>query len=320
MKWGVYHVSHHLLFVEQSNIFIPARSHPYPSPTYTVCFPTVATHRVFLGNRCLTERVALGHLRHRKIATVLPQSLADPPIASISLHLQIFWDSKLPSEPVRTSRSFMEPHELAVAALQEAAQASSHITSSDQDKVASSRLSPDATGNDMEAFLTANASNEDTITTHLQSARTETAVAPLQTSPDLANSTRQSASSINSQSTIDGRDTGSTPPTSHSDGLSTQSTNQESQLSQLSQLAAAQQPLLTETSPARPSLSIPPTVGQKRTADGEVKPFSLSSPQGPKMHGHLRTTSGVSNVSSTTSRIGEVRLELFCFKNVADRL
>jgi hypothetical protein len=118
----------------------------------------------------------------------------------------------------------------------------------------------------------------------------------------------QPTSSNNSQTTVDAHDA-STPPTSNSEGFSSQSTNQDgpmSQLSQLSQLAAAQQPL-TNTSAVRPNLTIAPTAGLKRTADGQVKPAHSGSPVSPHVRGHSRTTSAVSNASAASSRIGEVR-------------
>lgn len=117
-------------------------------------------------------------------------------------------------------------------------------------------------------------------------------------------------SSNNSQSTVDGHETVSTPPTSTSDGISSQNTNlerQHSQLSQLSHLAAAQEPL---GSPSRPSISVPSTAGQKRTANGEVKSASSISPERPQARGHSRNTSAVSNASSAASRIGELSSEL----------
>lgn len=108
-------------------------------------------------------------------------------------------------------------------------------------------------------------------------------------------------SSSDSQATnIDAHDIASTPPTSTSDGFSSQGTGQDSQISQLShlsQLAAVQEPLNIST---RPILTIAPTAGYKRTADGQVK-----SPTSPRVRGHSRNTSAVSTVSSS-SRIGEV--------------
>jgi hypothetical protein len=102
-------------------------------------------------------------------------------------------------------------------------------------------------------------------------------------------------------------DGASTPPTSTSDGFSSQGTNRDSQisqLSQLSQLAAVQEPL---NAVSGPNISILPTVGLKRTADGELKSATSKSPVSPKfpVRGHVRNRSGVSNASST-SRIGEV--------------
>lgn len=122
----------------------------------------------------------------------------------------------------------------------------------------------------------------------------------------------QSTSSNHSQSTTDEQDA-ATPPTSTSDGFSSQSTNQDgqlSQLSQLSQIAAAQQPM-KNTSAARQSLPNGPTAGHKRTADGQVKPPSPPSPHASVARGHSRNTSTVSNVSSVaSSRIGEVNKDL----------
>ncbi|TVY82461.1 hypothetical protein LSUE1_G003470 [Lachnellula suecica] len=129
----------------------------------------------------------------------------------------------------------------------------------------------------------------------------------------------QSTSSNNSQSTLDAQDA-STPPTSTSEGFSSQSTNQDgpmSQLSQLSQLAAAQQPL-KDAAAARPSITIPPTVGLKRTADGQVKQAHSNSPISPHVRGHSRTTSAVSNASAASSRMGEVGYILSLSSYVTD--
>jgi hypothetical protein len=108
----------------------------------------------------------------------------------------------------------------------------------------------------------------------------------------------------NSQSTSENHGI-ATPPTSASEGFSSQSTNQDGsmcQLSQLSQLAAAQQPLASGTT--RPKLAISPTAGQKRTADGQIK-LARSSP--PSARSHSRNVSAVSNISNSSNRIGEVR-------------
>lgn len=120
----------------------------------------------------------------------------------------------------------------------------------------------------------------------------------------------QTASSNNSQAT-DGPDTISTPQTSSSsEALSSQGSNHDasasSQLSQLSQLAASQDPMVSNAA-TRPDIAMPLTAGQKRTADGQVKPPSPPTTYGSRNHGHSRNTSAVSNVSSTNSRIGEVR-------------
>ncbi|KAG9237774.1 hypothetical protein BJ875DRAFT_369281 [Amylocarpus encephaloides] len=125
------------------------------------------------------------------------------------------------------------------------------------------------------------------------------------------NATTAEASSENSQSTSDGHDV-ATPPTSNSEGFSSQSTNQDgsmAQLSQLSQLAtAAQRPLTIATT--RPNLTISPTAGQKRTADGQVKESSAISSMSPRAKGHSRNASAVSNTSAASSRIGEISAEL----------
>jgi hypothetical protein len=113
-------------------------------------------------------------------------------------------------------------------------------------------------------------------------------------------------SSNNSQSATEGHDTISTPQTSSDDGPSSQATSQDPPASQISQLATTQE-LPVNTSALRPGASVPPTAGQKRMADGQVKPPSPPSPAGPRYRGHSRNTSAVSNVSSANSRIGEVR-------------
>ena len=131
-----------------------------------------------------------------------------------------------------------------------------------------------------------------------------------QESPSSTNPAPQTTSSNNSQSVTDGLDIISTPQTSSSDGPSSQGTSQDasiSQISQLPQLSAARN-LVVDSSASRPGIAVPPTAGQKRTADGQVKPPSPPSPAGPRNRGHSRNTSAISNVSSANSRIGEVRL------------
>lgn len=205
----------------------------------------------------------------------------------------------------------MEPHELAIAALSEVAHSSTHRRDFSTGKVASSRPSPNATGVDMNNAIDDNAAGVQEPSQ--QSQRTNPMSSTVGEGQEYSNNATlslQSTSSNYSQSTADGHDV-STPPTSASDGFSSQSTNPEgqlSQLSQLSQLAAAAQPM-TNTSAARPNLSIAPTAGHKRTADGQVKPIlftSPTSPHGPKIRGHSRNTSAVSAVSTASSKIGEV--------------
>ncbi|KAF4636883.1 hypothetical protein G7Y89_g1213 [Cudoniella acicularis] len=205
----------------------------------------------------------------------------------------------------------MEPHALAIAALDQATKSSS-ASRNHADKLMA--WTPNATGVDMAT---------DAINTivptipHAQEPshallRTAAAAAAYEDEEELGlgdqNNAAMPENASDSQSTTDSHDV-ATPPTSASEGFSSQSTNQDgpmSQLSQLSQLAAAQQPL-TNTSAARPTLSIASTAGQKRTADGQVKSGVSGSPQSPRARGHSRNTSTVSNVSAASSRIGEVR-------------
>ena len=205
----------------------------------------------------------------------------------------------------------MDAHELAIAALNEVAQSGSHRRkTSASDKVASTR---NGAGIDMFDIMTSNkiVDNPAVAQEPSPSLLPTDEIMPEADRPaedqNKAAPGQQSTSSNNSQSTLDGHDVASTPPTSTSDGFSSQSTNQDSQisqLSQLSQLAATQQPL-TDTTATRPN---PATAGQKRTADGQVKPGSAGSPTSSHALGHSRSTSTVSNVSSAaSSRIGEVR-------------
>jgi hypothetical protein len=211
----------------------------------------------------------------------------------------------------------MDAHELAAAALRKVDStrpAASHQVAA---KVAS-RARPNATGVDIDMDTVTNNETVDShVDTHERSRPSPASrmMSRSGTRPDVQqNNTAsflQTTSSDNSQSTTDGHDTASTPPTSTSDGFSSQSTSQDgpsSQLSQLSQLAAAQEPL-GDSSSARPNISIIPTAGHKRTADGHVK---APSPDRPQLRGHSRNTSAVSSVSSApSSKIGEVRLGKF---------
>lgn len=211
----------------------------------------------------------------------------------------------------------MDAHDLAVAALRkvDSRPAASHQVAG-KVKVAS-RSKPNATGVDIDMdAVTSNETVDNHADTHERSQPSPASrmMSRSGTRPDVQQnntaSVLQTTSSDNSQSTTDGHDTASTPPTSASDGFSSQSTNQDgpsSQLSQLSQLAAAQEPLGGRSS-VRPNISIVPTAGHKRTADGHVKP---PSPDGPQVRGHSRNTSAVSSVSSApSSKMGELSSEL----------
>jgi hypothetical protein len=205
----------------------------------------------------------------------------------------------------------MDPHELAIAALNEVAHPSSHRRDKSAGKFASPRSSPNATGIDMtnNAIVDNIAGAQEPSQQLPGTNRTMSQVERGQGYQHAATPGVQSTSSNNSQSMTDGNEGVSTPPTSTSDGFSSQSTNQEvqmSQLSQLSQLAAAQQPLTSNVPATRPNLAVATTAGQKRTADGQVKGGVLKSPTSPQVRGHSRNTSTVSNVSATSSRIGEV--------------
>ncbi|TVY34497.1 hypothetical protein LSUB1_G006157 [Lachnellula subtilissima] len=215
----------------------------------------------------------------------------------------------------------MEHHELAIAALDSVAQSSWN----GRDTVKPSS-SPNA-GIDRRSTMDHNTIVDNTVNVQEPSQQfsgTSMAVsASGEGAEDINNATSAllSTSSNNSQSTIDVQDA-STPPTSISEGFSSQSTNQDlpmSQLSQLSQLAAAQQPL-TSASASRPNTTIAPTptAGLKRTADGQLKQAHSNSPPSPHVRGHSRTTSGISNASASSSRIGEVRDTLYSSLHVTD--
>ncbi|KAL5330063.1 hypothetical protein ACEPPN_003587 [Leptodophora sp. 'Broadleaf-Isolate-01'] len=192
----------------------------------------------------------------------------------------------------------MEPHQLALAALDEVAHSASRSTSHrDAGNVqrAAGEMQPSTKNKEITMDRAANArkpgepSSANGANMPLSGQRHDDA-------SDTSLALKTTTSSNNSQSTTDGPDTVSTPPTSTSDGSSSQSTNADgplSQLSQLSQLAAAAEPLMSTLS-TRPVLTIAPTAGQKRTADGQVKPLS-ASPNSPKARGHSRNTSILSS-------------------------
>lgn len=166
-------------------------------------------------------------------------------------------------------------------------------------------LSPDATGNHIKSMKDNTADGSESVQEVLSSREGE----DVGQAGDSQNRVHTGPSSNNSQATnpevLDGL---TTPPTSTSDGFSSQGTGHESQLSQLSQLshlAAVQEPLNVVT---RPTLSIVPSAGYKRTADGELKLETFKSPTSPYVRGHSRNVSAISN-ASTSSRIGEVCID-----------
>lgn len=187
-------------------------------------------------------------------------------------------------QPLPTQQ--MEPHELALAALNEYAQTNygRHTTND-------GLLGSKATGSGMDMTPSATRQTSPLLSEHEASLS--------QTQRGLEELSSAALGLVSDTQSTDEQETGSTPPTSTSDGFSLQGTNQVapvSQLSQLSQLAAAQESL---GSPPRPTVA---TAGQKRTADGRVKATSIS----PQARSHSRNISTVSNASSATSRIGEV--------------
>ena len=192
----------------------------------------------------------------------------------------------------------MEPHALAIAALQQVANSSSHRGSSTTESLRLDATTAIDMRNNGNNAPKASRTHEDP-----QQARgSDTMSSTVGDSQEYANNVPRGLQSTSSNSSQD-----DTPPTSTSDGFSSQSTNPEgqlSQLSQLSQLAAYAQPL-TAASAAQPNLSIAST-GMKRTADGQVKPTpvtSPTSPRGSKIRGHSRNTSAA---SAASSKIGEV--------------
>lgn len=199
----------------------------------------------------------------------------------------------------------MDDHELAIAALKGFAHSSSRDL--DVGTVAAPRSTSVATGVDMHKVIVENAfqGQGEKEFSGIHEAMSYRERRGSQSRVTLG---FQPPSSNNSQSTTDGRDDAITPPTSTSDGLSSQSANQEAQLTQLSQLsqaAAGQEHLSSDASTTRPNLNITVTAGQKRTADGQVK--TGVSPTSPHGRGHTRNTSAVSSASAASTRIGEVR-------------
>lgn len=197
----------------------------------------------------------------------------------------------------------METHRLAIAALDQVALSKDNRDDAGRVDDSQRRSSPSATGNYIRGPLNHSAVISDEV---FKLQRTDGSM-----SQEIGRVEYQSGgagleptSSHNSQITnTETQDVVSTPPTS--DEFSSQSTNQDaqlSQLSQLSQLAAVQEPM---SNIARPALTIQPTAGHKRTADGQVKRPAFS-PISPRAHGHSRNTSAVSNVSAASSRLGEV--------------
>jgi hypothetical protein len=210
---------------------------------------------------------------------------------------------------LRNFSRLMDPKQQAIAALQQVAQSAGHRDHTG--KIAFNAT----TGSDMISSTTHNSvvskqAHTDGQTQMMpETDRNWTGKEEGREHSTYATATNQpsSNSNDNSQSTSDSHGI-ATPPTSSSEGFSSQSTNQDgalSQLSQLSQLAAAQQPLASTTT--RPKLAISPTAGQKRTADGQIKLAQSSPVNTTKTRGHSRNVSTISNVSNTSSKIREVR-------------
>ncbi|RFU23592.1 hypothetical protein B7463_g12746, partial [Scytalidium lignicola] len=218
----------------------------------------------------------------------------------------------------------MDPHDLAIAALDAVVAPSEESTGAGRDQAAGNvalerSREDDATDGGMrrgmsssEVEMKEQAENRSDGTNMqppvLESEGPEnkaivTKVHQTTTTTEILATSLQSTSSLNSQST-DLHDGTSTSPTS--EGFSSQSTNPDGPLSQLSQLAAAQAPLSTNN-PEGGSISVvtTSTAGQKRTADGQVK--TPISPNGIHFPTHSRNAS---NASSVASRLGELSSEL----------
>lgn len=180
----------------------------------------------------------------------------------------------------------MEPHELAIAALREFAQSSYNRGASNLESLGSNATTGSGMNNNIQSA---------TYQTSPTLSDAEESVS--QTKTGLEELSAAALGLVSDTQSTDEQETASTPPTSTSDGFSSQSTNQEAQTSQLtqpSQNGAVHTPM---GSPPRP------IAGQKRTADGQMKAPSISP---PRARGHSRNISTVSNASSATSRIGEV--------------
>ncbi|KAL2070518.1 hypothetical protein VTL71DRAFT_13544 [Oculimacula yallundae] len=192
----------------------------------------------------------------------------------------------------------MEPHQLALAALDEVAHSSNRNTSHrDAGKVIQAAGHMQSSTKNKGIVMDRGANAHEPLEPTSANGKDMSLSGQRHHDPSNASLVlKTTASSNNSQATNDGHDMISTPPTSTSDGFSSQSTTADgplSQLSQLSQLAAAAEPLVAIPS-TRPALSIAPTAGQKRTADGQIKPLS-ASPNSPMARGHSRNTSALSS-------------------------
>ena len=218
----------------------------------------------------------------------------------------------------------MEPHQLAIAALKEFASPSSHRPARSDQNATITKTATTATTTDSDIETSKNrvmghTKPNESSSQSQGSGQMSSSDGESQENPSNATLGLQLTSTDNSQSTLNGHDV-PTPPTSASDGFSSQSTNPEgqlSQLSQLSQLAAA----AANTSSARPNLSIAPPSGIKRTADGQVKPTAFTSPTSPhgsKVRSHSRNTSAVSAASTASSNIGQVNKATPSAKRLTD--
>ena len=124
----------------------------------------------------------------------------------------------------------MYAHQLAIAALNQVTHPSPEYR--DASPAQNSRSIPDAT---TASYMNNNTSSDKSPANQEISQSAKAIFRGVSSMADPQGSTHQPISSNNSQSTNDGRDGASTPPTS--DGFSSQGTNQDSQLSQLSQLS-----------------------------------------------------------------------------------
>lgn len=182
----------------------------------------------------------------------------------------------------------MEPHELAIAALNQFAQ-----NTSNREKAGSDRTNSESCNNKTDPhFKVFNSSEEDG---HFQEYKKEQ-------ENQWGIRTELHSNGSNPPSTIE-ESRLSTPPTSTSDIVSSQEINSQDASSHISQLPAS----AAVSESTNHALTTPLTAGQKRTADGHMKSESPTLSTLISTRNHNRKNSSSSNVSAANStRIEEV--------------